>query len=130
MADSKQAAYPTAKSCSGFVALLLEYFDGQLPWWLAPIQAILIPVSENELVLCREIQFQLLRSGIRSRIDESQGSLAKRVLFNHRLRPFSKLVIGKRDIESGIFNLEMRDKRHAADLLGIIAILQKECAMP
>ncbi|MGE0527751.1 MAG: threonine--tRNA ligase [Bdellovibrionales bacterium] len=111
-----------------FVALLLEYFDGQLPGWLAPIQVMLIPVSESEVALCREIHDQFLAAGFRSRVNDSQGNLSKRIRSSHRLRPFSKVVVGRKEAESGWLNLEMRKEERLADRAGIIEVLRKECA--
>lgn len=113
-----------------FVALLLEYFDGQLPGWLAPIQVMILPVSEKELDYSWKIHQELLNAGFRAKIDESQGSLSKRVLFSHRYRPFSKLVIGKKEVEAGKFNLQLRDEKQAVDLNGLLGLLRKRCGIP
>lgn len=92
-----------------FVALLLEYFDGQLPGWLAPIQVMLIPVSEDQREYCLKLAFDLRLEGIRARVDESQGSLAKRLRFAHKLRPFSKIVVGGMEISSGELKVQLRE---------------------
>ncbi len=113
-----------------FVALLLEYFDGQLPGWLAPIQVMIIPVSHKEIDRCRPMYNELLRAGFRVKIDESQGSLSKRILFNHRYRPFLKLVIGQKEIDGGSMRLQHREEKHELDLKGVIEFLQERCAMP
>ncbi len=113
-----------------FVALLLEYFDGQLPGWLSPVQVMILPLSENEQEACRKIQDRFMHEGLRCRVDESQGSLSKRVLFAHRSRPFAKLVIGPKELGSGIFKLEFRDKKQDGDIESVIKIMKGACAAP
>lgn len=113
-----------------FVALLLEYFDGQLPGWLSPIQVMLLPLSDRERDECQKISVALLKAGIRVRIDERQGSLAKRILFAHKYRPFAKLIIGPKEISSGFFRLEFRDSKREGDMSSMIEMLKELCSFP
>ncbi|MGZ6395578.1 MAG: threonine--tRNA ligase [Pseudobdellovibrionaceae bacterium] len=113
-----------------FVALLLEYFDGQLPGWLSPIQVMLLPLSDRESDACRKIHKALMKAGIRVKVDESQGSLSKRVLFAHKYRPFAKLIVGPKEISSGILKLEFRDGKKEGDINSIIDILKESCSVP
>lgn len=112
------------------VALLLEYFDGKLPGWLSPVQIMLIPLSEQERSYCNKFRDDLLVAGVRVKVDESQGSLAKRILFAHRCRPFSKLVIGPREIKGGNYKLEMRDGIVEGEFEEIVKELNDRCDFP
>lgn len=113
-----------------FVALLLEYFDGQLPGWLAPVQVIILPLSEKERRACLKIQNDFLAAGIRVKIDESQGSLSKRVHFVHRSRPFAKLIVGPKELHSGIFRLEFRNEKKEGDLAFLFDLMKNVCTIP
>lgn len=93
-----------------FVAMLLEYYDGRLPGWLAPVQLYVLPVSEAQLDEARLIVEQLVAAGIRAKLDESAGSLSKRVLFAHRYRPLAKLIVGPKELASGRFRLQLREE--------------------
>jgi threonyl-tRNA synthetase len=104
-----------------FVALLLEYYNGQLPGWLSPVQLYLLPVSEDQIPFAKELEKSLLAENIRVHVDVNQGSLAKRILFAHRLRPFAKMVIGPKEAASGIFEVQFREEKcrvEKADLVG------------
>ncbi len=92
-----------------FVALLLEYFDGQLPGWLCPIQLYLIPVSENEFQYASALAQSLVKDNIRVCVDQNGGSLSKRIKFAHRLRPFCKVVIGANEVASNCLRIDRRD---------------------
>lgn len=94
-----------------FVALLLEYYNGQLPGWLSPVQAYLLPVSEDQIPFAKELEKKLLAHNIRVHVDLNQGSLSKRVLFAHRLRPFAKIVLGPKEVSSGVFEIQLRDEK-------------------
>lgn len=94
-----------------FVAMLLEYYDGQLPGWLSPIQVYIIPLGEEERKVSEELAANFRRHGIRASLDKNEGSLSKRILFAHKLRPFSKLVIGAQELASGEACLEFRNSK-------------------
>ncbi len=99
-----------------FVALLLEYFDGQLPGWLCPVQVLLIPVGAEQLGEALKIAKDLIAEGIRVRVEHSAGSLSKRIMFAHRQRPFAKVVIGAKELESGRCSLELRNEKRVIAL--------------
>lgn len=98
-----------------FVSVLLEYFEGQLPGWLCPVQVFVIPVSENVRSDAEKIAADLLANGIRVRLDHGSGSLGKRILFAHRLRPFAIAIIGAREVASGKINVQLRGGDVAMD---------------
>lgn len=94
-----------------FVALLLEYYNGQLPGWLSPIQIYVLPVGEEQIPFAKELEKQLLAENIRVQVDLNQGSLSKRILFAHKLRPFVKMVVGPKEVSSEAFELQLRDEK-------------------
>jgi threonyl-tRNA synthetase len=113
-----------------FVALLLEYYQGQLPGWLSPVQISLIPIGDEQVEFARQLQSEMIKKGIRVWLDVSSGSLSKRILFAHRYRPFSKLVIGSKEIQSGKFQLQLRAEQLAMSVSEISEYLEKNCAIP
>jgi len=92
-----------------FVALLLEYYQGQLPGWLSPVQIFLMPVGEDQMAFVRELEKVFLFKNIRVHVDVNQGSLSKRILFAHKLRPFAKVIIGPKEVASGEFEVQLRE---------------------
>lgn len=113
-----------------FVAMLLEYYQGQLPGWLAPIQVDLIPVSDREKVFAHQLRDELREQGIRVVVDESEGSLSKRILFAHQLRPFSKIVIGPKELSSGEVQLQLRDENLNSKISNLGAEILKRIGIP
>lgn len=113
-----------------FVALLLEYFDGQLPGWLSPVQVYLIPIGEEQIQAAKIIADKLIRENIRVIVDQNGGSLSKRILFAHKLRPFVKIIIGAKEISSEKFIIEGRDYKIEVDSSEMIAHLRKLFVSP
>lgn len=92
-----------------FVAYLIEFFEGQLPAWLSPVQVYVIPVQESHRSPSLKISEALRREGLRVQVDQREGSLSKRIAFAHQLRPFSKIIVGEKEAESGKFVFQFRD---------------------
>lgn len=98
-----------------FIALLLEYFDGQLPGWLSPIQVYLLPVGEEQYEAAQTLADKMIKDNVRVLVDQNAGSLSKRILFAHKLRPFSKIIIGPKEVNSGKYILECRESKAEMD---------------
>ncbi|MES2966010.1 MAG: threonine--tRNA ligase [Bdellovibrionota bacterium] len=113
-----------------FVALLLEYFDGQLPAWLAPVQVLLVPVGPEQVNRCRELARELGSSGVRAKIDVNAGSLSKRILFAHKLRPFAKVIVGERESKADVFVVESRGSRNEVRGDALVGEMKKAVAPP
>jgi threonyl-tRNA synthetase len=113
-----------------FVSLLLEYYDGQLPGWLCPVQVYLIPVSEGEFEEAKALSSELVALGVRAVIDSSGGSLAKRIRAAHLQRPFAKLVIGKGELSSGQYKLALRDEQIEVSRSRVADVLSERVRRP
>ncbi len=113
-----------------FIALLLEYFEGRLPAWLAPVAVAIVPVNEKDLPACRELEARMLEADIGVHVEFSQGSLAKRIEKAHRLRPVCKIVVGARDLAREVWQLEFRDRKIQCAANEVIQKLKAEVAPP
>jgi threonyl-tRNA synthetase len=83
-----------------FIGILLEHLGGELPVWLAPVQAIVLPVSERHLDYGRSVLEGLHGAGVRAELDD-RGESVGRMIRDAELRkvPYM-LVIGDREAES------------------------------
>jgi threonyl-tRNA synthetase len=84
-----------------FIGILIEHFAGVLPLWLAPLQAIVLPISERHQSYGAEVNAQLRAAGIRSELDD-RGESVGRQIRDAELRkvPFM-LVVGDREQAAG-----------------------------
>jgi threonyl-tRNA synthetase len=92
------------------VAHLIEQHGGAFPAWLAPVQLVLLPVSEDELPHAEELRARCLAAGLRVELaGPEQGSLGARIR-EARLVPY-QAVIGAREAVAGAVALRLRDGR-------------------
>lgn len=93
-----------------FMMLLIEHFAGAFPFWLSPVQVIIIPVSEKFNDYGEKILDELKENSIRVEIDNSNDTLGKRVR-NAELQkiPFV-LVVGEKERSSETVAVRSREK--------------------
>ena len=114
-----------------FVAMLLEYYSGQLPAWLSPVQLYLLPVNEQQIEFVQQLKNHLVSENLRVQIDTNSGSLAKRIHFAHKLRPFAFMIIGENEKNSGQAVVQLRNqKKEAISLVELSEYLKKKCCEP
>ena len=79
------------------LALLLEHYQGQLPFWLAPEQIRLLPITELGLSAATKLREQLSEHGVRSSVDSRLESLGRRIQDAHQLMIPLMVIIGERE---------------------------------
>jgi threonyl-tRNA synthetase len=95
-------------SLERFIGIIIEHFAGAFPFWLAPVQATVLPLSEKFVDYGREVAAKLKAAKIRVEIDESNEKLGAKIR-NAQLQkvPFM-LVVGEKEAASGSVALRLR----------------------
>jgi threonyl-tRNA synthetase len=97
-------------SVERFFGILLEHYAGAFPVWLAPIQAIVLPITDRHLEYARQVGRRLADAGIRAQVDDR----GEKVSFKIREAQLQKipymLVVGDREAHSG--SVSVRNRRH------------------
>ncbi|MFN2442195.1 MAG: His/Gly/Thr/Pro-type tRNA ligase C-terminal domain-containing protein, partial [Thermoanaerobaculia bacterium] len=84
-----------------FIAILIEHFAGAFPLWLAPVQAIVLPLSEKFVEYGREVEAKLKAAGLRAAIDESNEKLGAKIRTAQLEKVPFMLVVGEKEAQSG-----------------------------
>lgn len=83
-----------------FIGILLEHFAGALPVWLAPVQVVIIPISEKHLDYAKKIKKELSEKSIRVEIDERNESMGKKIRESEMQKVPYMLIIGDKEKEA------------------------------
>ncbi len=95
-------------SIERFFALLIEHYSGALPVWLAPTQAMVIPVSYRNLYYARRVGDDLAAAGFRAEVDERQERMNAKIR-NAQLQKIPyMLVVGNREKEARGVSVRLR----------------------
>jgi threonyl-tRNA synthetase len=84
-----------------FIGILLEHFSGELPVWLAPVQAIVLPIADRHAEFATTVSQRLRASGLRAEVDERTESIGRKIRDAELRRIPYMLVAGDREAQSG-----------------------------
>ncbi len=84
-----------------FIGILLEHFGGELPVWLAPLQAIVLPIADRHNAYGAGIRDQLLAANIRVELDDRTESVGRKIRDAELRKVPFMLVVGDREQETG-----------------------------
>jgi len=92
-------------SMERFIAVLIEHTGGKFPLWLAPEQAVILPVSEKYNDFAKKVADLLTNSDIRASIDDRNETIGKKIRENELKRIPFILVVGEKEAESGMVSV-------------------------
>ena len=92
-----------------FIAIMTEHFAGEFPFWLAPQQVIVIPISDSHLAYAKEIASLLNMNDIDASINHKSESLNKRIRMSEMQKPPMIVVVGDKEVEDR--TIALRDRR-------------------
>jgi threonyl-tRNA synthetase len=96
-------------SVERFFGVLIEHYAGAFPVWLAPVQAVVLPISERHLTYAREVSDKLREAGIRTELDDRNEKLNARIRDAQLQKVPLMLVAGDREIEKHGVSVRRRD---------------------
>jgi threonyl-tRNA synthetase len=91
-----------------FMALLIEHFAGAWPLWLAPVQAILLPIADRHLDYARQLRSRLAAAGLRVELDDRVEKIGYKIREAQLQKVPYMLVIGDREVAEGTVSVRSR----------------------
>ena len=88
-------------SMERFAGILIEHHGGRFPTWLAPIQAAMLPVSDQHLDYARKVADELAAAGVRVDVDERSESVGRKIRDAELAKVPIMLVVGEREQAAG-----------------------------
>jgi len=95
-------------SIERFIAILTEHYAGAFPLWLAPVQAVVLPISERNHDYAREVQDKLTEAGLRAELDDRSEKIGYRIREAQLQKIPYMLVLGDQEQEAG--TVAVRDR--------------------
>ncbi len=97
-------------SLERFIGVLLEYHEGDLPFWLSPIQVWIIPLGKKHLKYAEQVMKKLEERGIRTELKDEKETVSKKIREGEIQKIPYLLVIGDREINSKTVRVRKRKK--------------------
>ena len=97
-------------SLERFVGILTEHYAGAFPVWLAPVQAVVLPVTGDVAGYAEEVKERLIRAGIRAEADVREEKIGYRIREAEVQKVPYMLIVGKREMEGGAVSVRERSR--------------------
>ncbi len=112
-------------SIERFFGILTEHYAGAFPAWLAPVQVVAIPVTDEQHDNVADVAAQLRVNGVRVEVDNGDDRMQKKIRTHTMAKVPFMLLVGARDAEAGAVSFRFRDGTQrngvpVADAVGLI----------
>src|SRR5215207_4711462 len=101
-----------------FIGILIEHYAGEFPLWLAPVQAIVLPVSDRHNEYGGAVGERLTAAGLRAKLDDRTESVGRKIREAELAKVPYMLVVGAREAEQRAAAL----RRHREGDLGTLSL--------
>jgi threonyl-tRNA synthetase len=92
-----------------FMAVLIEHYAGAFPLWLAPDQAVIVPIADRHVEYAQSVAGQLRTAGFRVEVDARREKMQAKIRDAQSQQVPYMLVVGDRDQQGG--TVSVRDRR-------------------
>ncbi len=99
-----------------FIGILIEQYEGKFPVWLAPVQAMVIPITDKQNDYAEQVKAKLMAApvvtatgGLRIETDLSSERMQKKILIAQQQKTPYMLVVGGKEAEAGTVAVRLRD---------------------
>jgi threonyl-tRNA synthetase len=96
-------------SIERFFGVLTEHYAGAFPAWLAPVQVVGIPVTDEQVPYLRDVALRLRERGLRVEVDDSDDRMQKKIRTASKQKIPFVLIAGATDAEAGAVSFRYRD---------------------
>jgi threonyl-tRNA synthetase len=102
------------RACYGsverFMGILIEHYAGRFPFWLAPVQVLVIPVSDKFVDCARGVYERLLDAGLRAEVNLKDDRVGYKIReASLRKLPYA-IVVGEKEASAGTINVRSRER--------------------
>jgi threonyl-tRNA synthetase len=98
-------------SIERFFGTLVEHYAGAFPVWLAPVQVVVMPITDRQLDYAKTVQARLEAAGLRSHLDDRKEKVNLKIREAQLQKVPYMLVVGDREAEAG--TVSVRHRKHA-----------------
>jgi threonyl-tRNA synthetase len=111
-----------------FIAILIEHYAGAFPLWLAPVQAVVLPIADRHLDYARSVRDSLRAAGLRVDLDERQEKIGYKIREAQLQKIPYMLVVGDREAAEGTVSVRTRagGDQGASPVAAFIEAAQRE----
>jgi threonyl-tRNA synthetase len=103
-------------SMERFVGILIEHFNGAFPFWLAPVQAVVVPITDRHNEYAHQVAATLRADGLRVEVDDSGSRMNAKIRQAQLQKTPFMLVVGDRELQEQAVAVRTRQNEDRGDM--------------
>ncbi len=103
-------------SIERFIGILIEHYAGAFPTWIAPVQVIVLPISDKHVEYSKNVLKLLDDNGIRAEIDDKPRKINYKIRESQLQKIPYMLIVGDKEIENGSVSVRLRNGKDLGDI--------------
>ena len=96
-------------SIERFIGILIENYSGKLPFWITPLQSVVIPISNDFDEYAKNVYFELKKSGISAKVDLRNHNLNYKIREHSLTKVPILLICGKKEVDTNTVTIRRLD---------------------
>jgi len=100
--------YAIYGSFERFIGIITEHYTGAFPFWLAPVQVMIVPIADRHLDYAESVRSALARAGLRADVDDRSERMQLKLRDAQEQKVPIMVVVGDRDAEAGAVSPRLR----------------------
>jgi threonyl-tRNA synthetase len=106
------------------IGFLIEHYGGAFPLWLAPVQAVLIPITDRHIPYAQSVAKKLAAANLRVEVDDSSNRMNAKIRAAQKQKIPYMLVVGDREVENGTVAPRLRSEERL-DAMSVEALQKR-----
>ncbi|MCR9093664.1 MAG: threonine--tRNA ligase [bacterium] len=111
-------------SLERFIGIYIEHTGGDFPFWLSPVQVVILPIADRHAPRAHELKSALAAKGVRAEVDDRSETLGFRIREGQTQKIPLTLVIGDDEVERGTVSPRLRKSKQANDAMSAEALVE------
>jgi threonyl-tRNA synthetase len=111
-------------SLERFIGIYIEHTGGDFPFWLSPIQVVLLPISDRHAAGAHAIRERLTGAGLRAEVDDRSETLGYRIRDAETQKIPLTLVIGDDELSRGTVAPRLRKSKQALEAISADVLVE------
>ncbi|OGU59864.1 MAG: threonine--tRNA ligase [Ignavibacteria bacterium GWF2_33_9] len=97
-------------SMERFMSILIEHFAGNFPFWLAPTQAMILPISDAQIEFADKLSKDFKAKGFRTEVDARSEKINRKIAESEQQKVPISLIIGQKEVDSNSVSVRIHGK--------------------
>lgn len=97
-------------SMERFMSILIEHYAGNFPVWIAPVQAMILPISDKQIEYAKKLEDEFTQAGYRVQIDNRSEKINRKIADAENKKIQIQFIVGQKEAESDSVSLRIHGK--------------------